>query len=134
MCHAQVGTLITTTTKKGKQKDESVPIQDGHLFMCDYLFSLAYHAKVRLNHKWHENGEAMLLDILDMPQSEARVRVISEMEFRAELEKLAKASDISVPCGSGKTLASYDGTNRSDGTSCTIGAHLHTFYNHRPKP
>ena len=132
-----MGTLITTTTKKGKQKDESVPIQDGHLFMCDYLFSLAYHAKVRLNHKWHENGEAMLLDILDTPQNEARVSVISEMEFRAELEKLAKASDIkasdiSVP--SGKTLASYDGTNRSDGTSCTIGAHLHTFYNHRPKP
>jgi hypothetical protein len=119
VCHAQVGTLITTTTKKGKQKDESVPIQDGHLFMCDYLFSLAYHAKVRLNHKWHENGEAMLLD---MPQSEARVREISETKFRAELEKLAKASGKSVSCGSGKILESYDGTNRSDGTSCTIGA------------
>jgi hypothetical protein len=50
------------------------------------------------------------------------VREISETKFRAELEKLAKASGKSVSCGSGKILKSYDGTNRSDGTSCTIGA------------
>ena len=92
--------------QKGKQKVEPVQVQDGHLFMCDYLFSLAYHAKVRINSEWYMDGQAMLLSLA---ASEARCEVI-ESDFKKTLEHLAESTcDPKVPCGAGKFLSSYDG-------------------------
>ena len=111
-----------------KEADKVTPIciQDGHLILCDYLFSLAYFALVRVNPLWHKPGQSMLL-----PLDESERRVNDETtddlfassaipnktvgqpsdRFKALLKELATGTP-QTPSGGNdrKILASFDMT------------------------
>lgn len=104
-----------------------VTIQDGHLMLCDYLFSLAYFALLRVNPRWDVPGESMLLSV---QKSQERLQAAGSIDglltsspiptevvasgttsvFKAILEKLAREDTPLEPCGnnSKKVLESYD--------------------------
>ena len=56
-----------------------ITIEDGHLLMCDYLFSLAYFALARVNPKWYEPGEKMLRSLDDSMARLKNARSVDEL-------------------------------------------------------
>ena len=114
-------------TDVGKLKEGAtvtpICIQDGHLILCDYLFSLAYFALVRVNPRWHEPGQSMLLDLKSSEERLCKIESTDALfnestipgphpngnRFEKLLEKLAEGKP-EMPSGGNdcKILASYD--------------------------
>jgi hypothetical protein len=104
-------------------KTVSISIQDGHLILCDYLFSLAYFALVRVNPQWYVPGEAMLLDLDESMRRLHKAETIDALfdhsaipdigqstdRFQLLLDKLAMGKPRTPSGGNDrKILASYD--------------------------
>ncbi|KAL3904300.1 MAG: hypothetical protein SGPRY_011339, partial [Prymnesium sp.] len=68
-----------------------VKVQDGHVLMCDYLFSLAYFALVRVDPEWDQPGKSMLRSL---EESKERLKGASSSAY--ELLKNSSISERSI--------------------------------------
>jgi hypothetical protein len=60
----RVGKLMRHAEREGKADTPGgVQLEDGHLLTCEYLWSLAYCALIRVHPRWHEPGMDLLQSV-----------------------------------------------------------------------